>query len=247
MIRITSALICCLTCFAVLGSSLRVVTEDLPPLQIEDSGSSQPTGAMVELVNLLLAEAKLEASVEIYPWARSYQIAQNEPNVLIFSMLRSSSREQNFHWIGKIYQINSFFMRLKSREDIKVNSMNDLKKYAVGAIRHDLAQDYLLDKGFTEDDNLYLSKRYDTLWGHLFQGRTDVVFTNSVIWQYETKQINQDPNRLVKALDITDFSSDLYLAASLKTSPETVEKLKKTLVKIKKDGRYQQIIDKWQL
>ncbi|WP_448213736.1 substrate-binding periplasmic protein [Colwellia sp. MEBiC06753] len=232
--------------FATFAESIRVVTEDLPPLQIQQTDNSL-SGAMVELITLILSEAELEGQIAIYPWARSYEIALTEPNTLIFSMLRSPSREQKFQWIGKIYQIDSFFMALKSRHDIQVSNKAELHQYAIGSIRHDLAEQYLLDNHFDPEKNLYLNKKYDALWHQLFQGRTDLVFTNSIIWRHEVESSGLDPEQLTTVYKVNDFSSDLYLAANVNTSPVVIKRLKAALENIKSDGRYQQIIDKWQL
>ena len=123
------------------SQSLRIVSEKLPPLQyIEKDGSI--TGAMVDIVKLLLQRANLEADIEILPWARSYQIALERKNTLIFSMLRGENRESEFIWLGKIFAIDSYLVALKGKQNFTVNSIEEAKKYSVGSIRQDLAESY---------------------------------------------------------------------------------------------------------
>ncbi|PCI58458.1 MAG: hypothetical protein COB35_13805 [Gammaproteobacteria bacterium] len=224
---------------------LTIVSEDLPPLQMNNH-EKPASGAMVDVVHLLLKEAELSAQLQFYPWARSYKIAQTQKNTLIFSMFRDPSREKYFQWIGKIFTLESFLVALKSRNDIQINQLNDAKKYLVGSIRDDLAETYLTAHGFKEKQNLYLNSAYPALWKIFFNGRTDIAFTNST-WAYEIKNTGLDPNKIKVLYKIPNITSDLYIAASLNTDKTMVIKLKKALATIKADGRYQKILTKWHL
>lgn len=230
----------------VASQKIQFVTEDLPPLQIERD-NQPPTGALVELINLIIKEADIDAELAIYPWARSYELALKQPNTFIFSMLRSDEREDKFHWIGKLFTIKSYLATLKSNADIKVNNIEDAKNYFVGSIRHDLAESYLLNKGFISKKNLYVASKYPILWSMLFNKRTDLVFTNSVVWQHEIEKAGLDPKAIKFVHEISDFASDLYLAASKSTDKKLIKKVNDSFAAIKADGRYEQILTKWNL
>lgn len=228
------------------SQSLRIVSEKLPPLQyIEKDGSI--TGAMVDIVKLLLQRANLEADIEILPWARSYQIALERKNTLIFSMLRGENRESEFIWLGKIFAIDSYLVALKGKQSFTVNSIEEAKKYSVGSIRQDLAESYLRKNGFVENKNLYLSADYQVLWHMLFSERTDLAFTNNILWRYEVADSNLDPSQIKVVYKIPDIASDLYIAASKGSDEKIIEQLKTALQEIKSNGQYQQILQKWQL
>lgn len=225
---------------------IQFVTEDLPPLQI-DAANQPPSGALIELVNLIIEDSGIDAKISIFPWARSYELAITKPNTFIFSMLRSEEREAKFIWLGKLFTIQSYFAALRSNANIHLDSIEQAKQYAVGAIRHDLAENYLLNKGFTHKKNLYVSNKYPALWNQLFTGKTDLVFTNSIIWRHEIMKASFDPDEVELVYEINDFASDLYLAANLATDKAIIEKVKNSFEAIKADGRYQQIMTKWQL
>jgi len=225
---------------------LTIVSEDLPPLQIQKDGQPH-SGAMVELIQMMVNEAGLTANIEMYPWARSYALALTRPNTLIFSILRGKDREKKFKWIGKLFAIDSFLATLKSNTDIKVNTLEDAKKYTVGAIRDDLAEGYLLKHDFVAKQNLYLSSKYPVLWQMLFNGRTDLAFTNSIVWQYEIESSGLDPNDVKLIYQIPNISSELYIAANLDTDDTIIFKLRAALSKIKADGRHQKLLEKWRL
>jgi len=222
------------------------VTENLPPLQIVQKDGSI-SGAMVEVVKALLKKTNIDANIEVYPWARSYQIAQEPNNTLIFSMFRHKSREEKFQWLGKLLTINSYLVSLKTKKDLNITSINDAKKYSIGSIREDLAEHYLRENGFIEGKNLYLSSNYNVLWHMLYSGRTDLAFTNGILWQHELEDSNLDPAKIQFVYQIPSFASDLYLAASLDVDKSVVERIKTALSQIKASGEYQNILDKWNI
>lgn len=248
MIGIKASLIALFFIFSTLAASqpLRIVTEKLPPLQVSESDGAI-TGAMVDIVNLLLEKADIDASIEMLPWARSYQIALERKNTLIFSMLRGEDREDKFIWIGKVFAINSYFVSLKGKKDFHINSLEDAMQHSVGIIRQDLAESYLKKRGFSEGENLYLSSNYTVLWQMLYSGRTELAFTNNILWKYELEETQLDPNQIEIQYQIPDIATDLYLAASIGTDENIINQLKIALEEIKSNGQYQQILQKWHL
>ena len=230
----------------VTSQPLRVVTENLPPLQIVKKDASI-SGAMVEVVNFLLKKVNIEATIEVYPWARSYQMASEPNNTLIFSMFRDESREKKFQWIGKLLTVNSYLVALKTNNDFNITSINSAKKYSVGSIREDLAEHYLRENGFVENKNLYLSSDYHILWNMLYSGRTDLAFTNGILWQHELEDTKLDPSKIQFIYQIPNFASDLYFAASLDVDKSVVERLTVALSQIKINGEYQNILSKWNI
>lgn len=247
MVRISIvSLLLTIFSFSTLAQKFLFVTEDLPPFQIQNE-DKLPSGVLVELIEAIIADAGLEAEIAFYPWARSYEIAQTTPNTFIFSMLRNKKREKEFVWVGKLLEIKSYLAKLKSRSDIKVTSIEDAKSYSVGTIRHDSAETYLLDKGFSPEDNLYVSAKYSVLWQMLYSGRTDIAFTNSIVWPYEIRESGLDPNQVELVYEVKDTASELYLATNLATPKDVISRVKTSLESIKKDGRYDKIIAKWNL
>ena len=80
---------------------LKVVTEIIAPFQLQND-NGELTGFSVEIIQALFDEIDLQPNIIVMPWARAYDVAKNEPNVLIFSIARTPHREPMFHWIGNI-------------------------------------------------------------------------------------------------------------------------------------------------
>ena len=74
---------------------LRVVSEHWPPFIVHyknDTVQEEVKGVVTEHIREILALANLDYSLNIYPWARSYHLATNKPNVLIYSILKRATR-----------------------------------------------------------------------------------------------------------------------------------------------------------
>jgi len=89
--------LCLISLLVCLGSAanaqhLRVVTENWPPYNFFNQ-NDQIVGSSTEVVRAVLEKAGFSYSIEVYPWARSYSIAQNNSNVLIYTILRTPFRE----------------------------------------------------------------------------------------------------------------------------------------------------------
>lgn len=226
---------------------LSVVTEPLPPLQIQERDGSA-AGAAVEIVELLLKEANIsDSEIAIQPWVRSYKQAIAEPNTLIFSIARTPDREQKFHWLAKLYQVDTYLAKLKSHKHLNVEQLDDALNYRLAIIRQDFTVDDLRQRGFSDKKHLFTTSTRENLWRQLFRGRVDFVVTSTLIWHEQITELGYDPNKLELHYKIPGQGRDLYLAASLNTSPTIMTRLQKAFAVIKQDGRYQQILAKWHL
>ena len=89
-------------------NELEVVTESWPPFIISGQDVS---GIDTDRVRKILNDTGINYTIKIYPWARSYYLATNKPNVLIYSIHKSKQREPLFHWYcptHKSTQINAY-------------------------------------------------------------------------------------------------------------------------------------------
>ena len=226
--------------------NVKIVTEQLAPLQIQKQGEA-PTGAMVEIVELLLQQAELGGQIDFYPWARAYEIAQQQPNTLIFSMMRTPAREHKFNWVGPLLEDTVHLIRLKSRPELSISAIEQAKQFRIGVTRSDISQVYLQEKGFTVEQNMLLSSSYPRLWQSLFERKVDYIMANEFMWRQKQTFEGETFQPIEVELSLDDFAQDYYLAASLNTSPIIISKLKKALEKIHQSGQYLAILQKWQL
>jgi polar amino acid transport system substrate-binding protein len=242
-----SVLVLCLSLFfsEVQGNPLRFVGEHSAPFAFLDE--QQPVGILVEIAEALIAETNLDASIELLPWARAYEIALTEPNVVLISLLKTSERAEHFQWLGKIHEAKASMFKLKKRSDIELVSLTQAKSLRVASVRGYGSSDFLLENGFVQWDNLILVTRPEQLWDMLYRDRVDLVLFNTEAGKYEAAQFGHDPDELITALPIPELTLGLFSATGLATSQETVKKLQTGLQNLQDDRTVRLIKQKWKL
>ncbi|GHE91999.1 substrate-binding periplasmic protein [Thalassotalea profundi] len=228
------------------ANQLIFVAEDLPPFHFLDA-NNKPTGALVEVIEAMLLKTRYTGFINLMPFAHSYDAALNQKNTLIFSLMKTTKRSKYFQWIGHIYKSKAFLIGLRSRTDINIHSLEEAKSFVVGTIRGYHSEEYLKNAGFSTPQNLHLSVNYKHMWGMLFGRHIDFILTNFVAIDREMKSIGFDKEEIKPIVELYDFPGDLFIATGLTTSDKVVSELSDALHKIKDDGTYQKIIDKWGL
>lgn len=244
-----------LACLAVLasctfgahatGAELRVVTEELPPYNMTQGG--QVTGMSTEVVQAVMKEVGLQAPIKSMPWARAYDIALNEENVLIYSITRTPQREKLFKWVGVIAPTHWYLFSLPGR-NLPIKQLQDARKYQTATVNEDAGEQYLVGKGFVLGKNLQSSNKYEFNYEKLKLGRVDLWISNELNALYLSRQAGDNPETsLVRVLALPDLTHDdgLSMAFSLKTPDATVERFRKGLETIRRNGTYDAIRKKW--
>lgn len=221
------------------AQTLRVVTSDFPPFQI--SVGNIVSGLTTEVVEAVIKNAGYSSDVKSYPWARAYKMALKEPHILIYSIVRSSEREKLFKWIGPIAPYNVYFWKLKSRTDIKINSVESAKRYLCGGVNDDIKASQLQKLGFLPGKNLDLVTDDSLNIRKIYAGRIDIMTYDDISFRYRVEKEGFEFSKLQKLIKLEGSSHELQLAASLDTSDEVVEKLRSSLIAFKKTSKYQQI------
>lgn len=222
---------------------IQVVTELLPPYQITDA-EGKPTGYAVDFVEKLLEEANVDASIEIYPWSRTYKIASKQKNVIIFSLARTHERESKFNWIGEIYKERYTFLKLKGNNSVKVKSLDEAKKYSV-TVAEDSVGDHMLTKmGFSQLDK---TSGFDQCIKMVVNKRTDLILASTYALRHSLTPSELTSDKLEIVYQFTSNSSGLYVAMSQGSDPNLVSQFKTAFEKLKKQGTLNKLREKWNI
>jgi polar amino acid transport system substrate-binding protein len=230
------------TCAA---DEIRIVTEELPPYNMTQGGLL--TGMSTEVVQAVLKEVGMTASIQSMPWARAYDIALNAENVLIFSITRTAQREKLFKWVGIIAPVH-WYLFSDPRRNIPLDRIDDARKYQIGTVKEDAGEQYLVTKGFAVGKNLQSSNKYEYNYEKFKLGRIDLWISIELNALYLIRRAGDDPDRtVVRALSLPelDGESGLNMAFSLKTPDALVERFRQGLETIRKNGTYDSILKKW--
>ncbi len=240
------ASLACLSLNAAAADELRIVTEELPPYNMTQNG--QITGLSTEVVRAVLKEAGVQAPpIQSMPWARAYDIALNTENVMIYSITRTPQREKLFKWVGVIAPTN-WYLFSRADKKIRLRKLDDARSHQIATVNEDAGEQYLVGKGFVLGKNLQSSSKYELNYEKLKLDRVDLWVANELNALYLVRQAGDDPAQvLVRAMPLNDLSSTggLDLAFSLKTPDAVVDRFRKALETIKKNGTYDSLQKKW--
>lgn len=241
LIAIQALLTCVLPVQA--GETIKILTEEYPPFNYTDKGKI--TGLGTEVVQAVLKEINIEGQFQSVPWARAYETTQNSENVLIYSINRSKEREKLFKWVGQITPVDFYLFSLKSR-NIQLADLNNAKNLQVGTVNQDVGEQFLASQGFVVGHNLQSSSKYELNYEKLKLGRIDLWVMNELSAYYIARQAGDDPTAVLqKALRLPDVSGGNYMAFGPKTPDALVERFRKGLEAIKKNGIYDALQKKW--
>jgi len=130
---------------------LRIVTSEEPPTNYTLNGTF--TGITTDIVEAILAKLGQDIPIEVYPWARAYNIALSEPNVAIFTAGITRERvDHGFFLVGPVTTRRHALYKKAGRK-LTVKSLEDVKRQhlSVGAMRGDWRAEYLETRGVPVD------------------------------------------------------------------------------------------------
>jgi polar amino acid transport system substrate-binding protein len=244
MQKIIFSLLSLLICWVANGNAQQIigVTEDWPPYNYADNGIVK--GLATEIVQATLAQADSEATIHVYPWARAYNMALKQENVLIYSIRRSPEREALFKWIGPIFYQNIYLVRLKDRTDIVLTSLEDAKRYRLGVMNQDSSHHFLLRQGFEEGVNLDTASSETLNVKKLFAGRIDLLVQNNISLAIRMQELELPLSQVAKALPLYDKDQEFFMAFSKQTSDELVNRVRKAFAQLQAAGIIDAILAK---
>jgi polar amino acid transport system substrate-binding protein len=231
-------------CAAPANGTIRILTEEYPPYNYTERG--RITGFSTEVVEAVLKEIKVSGTIQSLPWARAYETARDSEDVLIYSITRSPEREKLFKWVGVIAPTSYYLYSLSGR-NLKLASLDEAKKFQIGTVNEDIGEQFLVARGFVKGQNLQSSVKYELNYEKLKAGRVDLWIISEMVAYFLVRQAGDDPPKmLAPALRLHELGSDgYYMAFGAKTPDATVERFRKGLEAVKKNGTFEALKKKW--
>jgi polar amino acid transport system substrate-binding protein len=173
----------------------------------------------------VLDAASVPYQINLYPWNRSYNLAINNENVLIYSIFKTSARKDHFHWVCPLPDplINKIY-KLSSRYDIKIEQSEDLKKHKVNAVKGTFPHERLSEMGFSEVSNLQLTMTNDNSLLLLLSGRVDLIVEVDQAVHSKLNSLGYKDN-VIEAVYTFQNQPASCMAISKSTSKSIVEKI----------------------
>lgn len=229
------------TSHASQGVNIQTVTSTFAPLQMMQNG--RPTGYVVDLVKKVIervnqSQPTVITATKIQPWQRSFHVAKSSPNVLFFSVSRTPTREDLFHWVGEVTPYEVYFHKLKRRADLKAESLEELKaaKLRIGVPKKSNTETLLLENGFKKGENFVTYSHYTKGIRMLFAGRFDVMPLTIFVARSNVCKLGLPGDDIEPLMRIDAISKPLWLVFSKGTPEALVDRFRHALSALKSDG-----------
>lgn len=211
-----------------------VVTENWKPFNYEEDGSIK--GTATEIVRAVLDRLNINYTITVFPWARSYNMALTQQNVLIYSIIRTPGREELFKWIGPVSDSDHICLfKLSKREDILVESLDDAKHYRIGVAKNSPMHGHLINLGFDKNSiDVTTANQLSNIKKLLF-GRIDLLPASEKQFSYAIKEAGFSEGTFTKTISL--FSLSPYMALSRKTHDDLVEKIRDSYSSLVSEGK----------
>lgn len=213
--------------FWLQAAPVHLVTEVFPPYQ-QQSGD-ELHGWSVDIVRQIMQAAELPYQIDVMPWARAYKTAHSIPGTLIFSLLRTEERENEFAWVAPLCPMRISFYTNSHRPDVQADDLNSALKYVVGVENGQANYRYLREQGFRESRNLVVVGHNHQLQQMLELGRIDLMLVSDIYVQ----QLPDHGAQLRRVFTAHALEKYLFLAAHPATNPALLQKLQKAWQQIK--------------
>jgi len=219
------------------------VSEEFPPFNYLDENNT-PKGFMLEILLEVWKKVGLRKSsnaIDFLPWARGYQMVQNDPKVCLFAMAMTPERKKLFKFVGPIGGSHIGIITKKSK-NLKIKTLSDLTPLTIGVVRDDIGEHLLKSKGVPSSRFHQVVSR-ESLIGMLGKDRVDAISYGMATAFWTMKQLGMDTNQyelsyvLKKGISGYAFHKDV--------NPRLIQTLQNALNELIADGTVKRIRDSY--
>ncbi|OOQ41953.1 amino acid ABC transporter substrate-binding protein [Pseudomonas fluorescens] len=220
-------------------TDLVLLTENFPPYNMAKNGKNfaqdeNIDGIATDIVREIFKRADITYSLTLrFPWERIYKLTLEKPGYGVFVMARLPDREKLFKWVGPIGP-DDWIMLAKADSKITLETLNDARKYKIGAYKGDAIAETLAKQGL----NPIVVLRDQDNAKKLVNGQIDLWATGDPAGRYLARQEGVSGLKTVLRFN----SAELYLALNKDVPDETVAKLQAALDQMRKEGRVDEIM-----
>jgi len=220
-------------------TDLVLLTENFPPYNMAKNGKNfaqdeNINGIATDIVREIFKRADITYSLTLrFPWERIYKLTLEKPGYGVFVMARLPDREKLFKWVGPIGP-DDWIMLARADSKITLETLNDARKYKIGAYKGDAIAETLAKQGL----NPIVVLRDQDNARKLVNGQIDLWATGDPAGRYLARQEGVSGLKTVLRFN----SAELYLALNKDVPDETVAKLQAALDQMRKEGRVDEIM-----
>lgn len=223
-------------------TALIIATGELPPYVSKNREES----IMTEVLHEVAHEMGVKFVLRFMPWKRCESAVENQEAWGAIPYVRTPEREKKFYFSEKLFNRQGkffFYNPTGVHKQIPYAGLSDLKAYIIGGVRGYYYEQTLLEAGLNVE---FVTADEQNFW-KLKAGKVDLIIADEVVGAYViSKRFPQEIRNFFTLSKPLDVIGD-YLMTS-KLYPDTQNLLTKfnmALNKIKTNGVYRKIIDKY--
>lgn len=217
------------------GSTILVgVDPTFPPFETTTNG--KVTGFDVDMIKAIAKAEGLKVQLKQEPFSGLIPSLKTDAiDAAVAGITIKKSRMENTNFSNAYYKSG---LSILVKSDSNITGIDDLKGHLVATKKGTSSVDYLTSHGFKNKD-IKEYKNIDAAYSALENGGADaVVFDNPVNLNFK-----QDHSDVKVVGDL--LTGEYYGVAVTKKKPDLLKKINDGLAKIKKDGTYQKLFDKY--
>lgn len=201
--------------------------------------SSDPDypGFFVEIAREIDKRLGVQTKIEVYPWPRALEIAQQESNVIIFPVARTSDRQDHYTWIEAIKPMEMVFVSLKE----KVRTLEEAKSLK-RILVHKGAPPAQQLEAYGFENLAKLPTLTPAIPRMLTYDRADAWYTPKDMAHWMWK-LNSDVDAPYFSASFSSY--DLTFAGSPALSVDIVRQVRAVLVELKREKFLEAVIQKY--
>ncbi len=222
-------------------TEIKLLTENMSPWQMKDGDTL--TGSSVEIIKEIQKRVNNKEKIIMLPWNRSYNMTLKKDGYALFSTTRTKQREDLFKWVGPLAKVGSSMYKHIDNKTI-YNSLYDARK-AVNIVvtNNDVQEQYLSKLGF-KNLTIRFDKSAQSNFQYLVKKKAELMPIPTSIGAYQLKKLGLK-NKIVLTKIKPYFMKELYIAFNINTPDYIINRWQKALDKIKADGTYQKIMNRY--
>jgi polar amino acid transport system substrate-binding protein len=220
------------------GWEISYLTEEYYPFNYTEDGDLK--GISVNLLRLIWKElGQPDQPIQVMPWARAYDRVCNVSNTVLFSMARTSQRENLFRWAGPIATVRFVLVARKSSR-IVLDDLDKAEGYRIGTLRDDITDALLQKHGERNKIEALANMEQNIL--KLMEGRLDMVAYEERSWKQIAIRHGLSPDDFETVSVLSE--TPVFYAFNLDIPPNLYWDFQRALDRVKTTPQYQEILDK---
>ncbi|WP_404426421.1 substrate-binding periplasmic protein [Thalassospira australica] len=215
----------------ITARTVKIYTEDFAPFNYATEDGL--TGAGADMVREMAKRLGHDGNFEILPWKRALQIVKAKPGTAVFSMVRTSERENEYKWVGPILVTRGWLYKMTS-SSLEIRELDDARKVAaIGVQAGGAAERMLHEQGFNNLAALYTPGNALQL---LASDRIDLWEASDLVMEHQRRKFELAASEIEPVIGLGTYR--LYLAFSPQTPDFVVRPWQMALEELCRDGTF---------